>query len=83
MTLLRALDCLNPGNLSFQCVHTKKNTLCICFSFQSWSVFSTTTRMKNRPLIIIESKAHKKLNPSLATDSAILIFKDRNLAASN
>ena len=39
--------------------------LCICFSFQLRSVFSTTNRMKNRPLIIIEPQAHKKLNPSL------------------
>ena len=32
-------------------------------------MFSTTNRMKNRPLIIIKPLAHKKLNPPLATES--------------
>ena len=50
----------------------KVNTLFMYFfSFQLWSVFSTKNRMKNRPLIIIEPQAHKKLNPSLLTPQII------------
>ena len=33
MTLLRALDCLNPENVSFQCVHTKKILYVFVFRF--------------------------------------------------
>ena len=67
MTLLRALHCLNSENVSFECVHIKEILcLCTCFSFQLCSVFSKTNRIKNRPLIIIEPQAHKKLNPSLS-----------------
>ena len=43
------------------------------FSFQLWSVFSTTNRMKNRPLVIPEPQAHKELNPSLGRAFEFLI----------
>ena len=52
--------------MSFElCLQSNYPCLCICFSFQLWLVFSTTNRMKNRPLTIIEPQAHKKLNPAL------------------
>ena len=38
----------------------------ICFLFQLWLVYSTTNRIKNRPLTIIEPQAHKKLNLTLS-----------------
>ena len=38
-----------------------------------WSVFNTTNEMKNRPLIMREPQAHKKLNPSL-----LVITQEKN-----
>ena len=41
------------------------------YLFQLWSVFSSTSEIKNRSLIIIEPQAHKKLNLSLITRSIV------------
>ena len=76
MTLLGALHCRNPENVPFEYVHTKYILcLCICFSFQLWIIFSTTNRIKNRPLTIIEPKAHKRLNPARTIYISKLSFR--------
>ena len=33
--------------------------------YYMWSVFNTANEIKDRPLIMIQPQAHKKLNPSL------------------
>ena len=60
------------------CAHQVNTTVYVFFFVSIVVSFSTTNRMKNRTLIIIEPQAHKKLNPSLRSCGvcSVLVYID-------